>query len=421
MPGKVESTFPARPGSEVLHALLSPDGATLAVAKKSGVVSLLRSGDGSGPRELPGSGKDPLSCLSFMPDGKTLTTGHGSGIIQFWNVADLRLSRTLKVADSAVVSLAFSSRGSVLAVGSADHVARIFEIPSGKLLSTCTGHRKPVNPGTGLKAPEWAIRSLALSLDGKVLVTASNDGTARLWDTATGVSRGVLEHDDPVTAVAFDFGGHFVFTACADGKLRAWDTATGKLRHTFRTDQKIPSDLTPLSLACSADGSYLAAVFGGRVECWDLQRILVFFRKFDQALSKGYDTCAFSVRSPAWLCSRRPSRVRGDGPRDNQTENVREIPPPGISVSAEDRDSLRKALDELSKDIESLGKTLKPALRELLSDVEVYPKAVRYALELNEFYRPIEVKIAHALLAQGRQRAEALRAGKALGRPRRGW
>jgi hypothetical protein len=70
-------------------------------------------------------------------------------------------------------------------------------------------------------------------------------------------------------------------------------------------------------------------------------------------------------------------QLYADGPRDNLADNVRPIPPKGIAISDEDRDNLRKGSDEVGKEIDSLRKTLKPALRELLPDVEVLYKEVR--------------------------------------------
>jgi pimeloyl-ACP methyl ester carboxylesterase len=102
-----------------------------------------------------------------------------------------------------------------------------------------------------------------------------------------------------------------------------------------------------------------------------------------------------------------------DGPGDNLPDKVRPIPPRGVSVGKKDREALREGLDELGKEIEALGKTLAPALRELLPDVEVMHKAVRYALELGEFHKQGEIKEAFELLQEGRRRAEDLRAGKA--------
>src|SRR6266568_8066479 len=62
------------------------------------------------------------------------------------------------------------------------------------------------------------------------------------------------------------------------------------------------------------------------------------------------------------------------------------LPPPGPQLSAEDRKQLQAGLDELGKQIESLKKELKdrPNLLELLPDVEIFHKAVRFPLEYEE-------------------------------------
>ncbi len=81
---------------------------------------------------------------------------------------------------------------------------------------------------------------------------------------------------------------------------------------------------------------------------------------------------------------------------------------------------MRKGLDDVGKEIASLRMALKSPLRELLPDVEVLHKAVRNVLELDEFYRPGQLKIAEELLEQARGRAADLRAGTAAWTTARG-
>src|SRR5947208_17174658 len=74
--------------------------------------------------------------------------------------------------------------------------------------------------------------------------------------------------------------------------------------------------------------------------------------------------------------------LRADGPADNQPDNVRRVPPPGIPLPEADRTELQSATEELGREIEALRQALKskPALAELLPDVQIYHNAVRYAL-----------------------------------------
>src|ERR1043165_4639413 len=98
---------------------------------------------------------------------------------------------------------------------------------------------------------------------------------------------------------------------------------------------------------------------------------------------------------------------------ENALENVKPIPPPGITIPDTDRDELERGVSELGKQIESLQADLsgKPALLDLLPDVQIYHKAVDWALRYNEFYRTNEVQTARQLLTEGMARVKALHEG----------
>jgi hypothetical protein len=104
-----------------------------------------------------------------------------------------------------------------------------------------------------------------------------------------------------------------------------------------------------------------------------------------------------------------------DGPKDNIPENVRPIPPIGIEVTTEIRTKLEKGLANLESELEKTRKALtkKPEMLRLLPDVEVFAKAVRYALEGKQFYKKQEFEEAEKQLAQGMDRATSLRGGEA--------
>ncbi len=107
-----------------------------------------------------------------------------------------------------------------------------------------------------------------------------------------------------------------------------------------------------------------------------------------------------------------------DGPTDNAAEKVRPVPPKGAVIAEEDRAALTAGLDELTKAIAAAAdaQKAKPALLDLLPDVEVYAKAVRYALTYDEMYVEAkgrnDVVSAKAILTKGMERAKELRDGK---------
>ena len=90
-----------------------------------------------------------------------------------------------------------------------------------------------------------------------------------------------------------------------------------------------------------------------------------------------------------------------------QIVDLRPVPPPGITVSPEDRKDLEAGLKRLAQSIEQLqGKPLLP-------DVQIFHEAVRYALTYNEFFKQEDVYKAKELLRQGQMRAAELANGTA--------
>jgi dienelactone hydrolase len=107
--------------------------------------------------------------------------------------------------------------------------------------------------------------------------------------------------------------------------------------------------------------------------------------------------------------------VACDGPADNQPDRVRPIPPPGIELPQADRAEIDAGVAELGRAIEALRESLKskPALLDLIPDIQVYHKAVRYAIEYNEIFDLNEIATARSLIKQGLDRAAQLRDGQA--------
>ena len=82
-------------------------------------------------------------------------------------------------------------------------------------LLTLYGHRGPV-------------RSVAFSPDGRFILTASDDRTARVWDVKTGREVSVLRgHRKGLLSAAFSPDGSHMVTSGDDGTARVWDAGMG--------------------------------------------------------------------------------------------------------------------------------------------------------------------------------------------------
>lgn len=80
-----------------------------------------------------------------------------------------------------------------------------------------------------------AVNSVAFSPDGRLIGSASDDHTIRLWEATTGTERRVFQgHSDSVNIVAFSPDSRLIASASRDHTVRVWDTTTGTERRVFR-------------------------------------------------------------------------------------------------------------------------------------------------------------------------------------------
>ncbi len=116
----------------------------------------------------------------------------------------------------SVWSAAYSPDGTQIVTASDDRTARIWDTATGQEVRQLSGHTD-------------SVRSAAYSPDGAQIVTASDDGTARIWDAATGQEvRQLSGHTAWVNSAAYSPDGAQIVTASADGTARIWDAATGQ-------------------------------------------------------------------------------------------------------------------------------------------------------------------------------------------------
>jgi dienelactone hydrolase len=119
--------------------------------------------------------------------------------------------------------------------------------------------------------------------------------------------------------------------------------------------------------------------------------------------------------NPRALCQA-PADPDANAPAKSPAQNrtPKSLPPPGVAIPEKDRTELTAGAAELAKEIAVLKLAkLGGGMSALIPDVEIFHKAVDWALRYDEFYDVKQVATARTLLAEGKARAAALREGKA--------
>jgi eukaryotic-like serine/threonine-protein kinase len=219
------------------------------------------------------SGDEPLSILgfpplrlTFSPDGKRIVSadytgtiavrdaanggemltlqGVTGGVLHFWSDARKGYDRT-------VANVAVSPDGKRIVSGSLDRTLKVWDATSGRALTTIKGHSCPVY-------------CVACSPDGKHIASGGQDGMVTMWDLSTGRELAILRgHVGHVTSLAFSPDGRRIASGSDDNTIRVWDSAGGTALLTL-------FHATVTSVAFSPDGKRIA---GGStdhtIRVWD--------------------------------------------------------------------------------------------------------------------------------------------------------
>ncbi len=172
------------------------------------------------------SARVDLFGLLFDPSGKLLIAASHRGELLVLRAADLEQVATLLLPGLADVT--FSSDGRFLAAaGGAE--GRVWSTDSLQVAARRSGQessnarQRNAVPDQILHARhERRITSLAFDPTGSLLVTGSDDGTAAVWDLATGSKRTSMDHPASVRDVSFSADGRRVLSASSAG-ITIWE------------------------------------------------------------------------------------------------------------------------------------------------------------------------------------------------------
>ncbi len=257
---------------------MSPDQQWIATGGEDAGVVLISMKPNTKPISLRKHG-GPIRGLAFSPDSTLLaTTDNGeSSIVVVWDLTKRRPLERRKLIGhtSPITALAFSTDGrTLISAGSAkgDSNVRLWDVFTGQQIARLSGHNDSINGVVGLP-------------DGKSFVSASSDGTARVWQNTlrpADVAKLQDETMQRVVKATLSNAGDFMAWATNEGTVH-----TSMVRDTFsagRVQGRAPFTLESLppsntifevhSLAISNDGQHIAAGTSMGLAVWDIRKVL---------------------------------------------------------------------------------------------------------------------------------------------------
>ncbi len=193
--------------------------------------------------------------IDISPEGDRIVSASADKDVIVWSISGepiLKIQGHFGWVDEAI----FSADGTEVISASDDHTARIWDAGGGSNVRT-------VNLSDSLSDIVWTGD---YSSDGKLIVTASEDGNVAFVDPHTGKIVGKrLKHDCAVLVARFFGDDSRVLCSAADGNLYLWNVAARKLEKTIHAHKGIV-----WGLKFSPDGKQFATASEDRmVKIWD--------------------------------------------------------------------------------------------------------------------------------------------------------
>lgn len=242
-------------GGAITAFALSSDRQSLASASVDRTVRIWGLANGT-LRDVFEQHQSPVRALLF--NGEQLISGAQNGEIYIHTPLVLDSFRPITTQGETVWSLALGKDRTLLA-GGQDGIMRQWEIESGTLIATYTGH-------TGI------INAIAPAQRPGNVITASADGTLRLWNFYNDQFRIMAEDADPRQGGLFslDYNDGIILSGGAYGGLKLWDGLTGELD--TEADERITTSNTSIIKVAFIDQGQgiITASQDGSINYWDV-------------------------------------------------------------------------------------------------------------------------------------------------------
>lgn len=164
---------------------------------------------------LPDEEVPVVSAVALQPGGQLVATAGDDHIVRLWDVRTGKLVRELGGHDDWVTTISFCRDGSRLLTGGRDHRVIIWDAATGRQLGELGSHQQ-------------AITSIVFSRENDRVAITGFQSPLKVYDLATRKLLGQLACPcTDVRATAFSDDMRFLATAGRTGKLRVWDLQNG--------------------------------------------------------------------------------------------------------------------------------------------------------------------------------------------------
>jgi hypothetical protein len=215
----------------------------------------LRVWDANGePQKTLGGHSLQVTGVAFTPDGAFLASASTDGSARLWDRASGTVKASKEGFPKGAMCLAMSQDGKMAAVGAADPLIKILDLPSWQERWTLD------------RVHELEVRCAAFSPDGARLASGGNEGHVVVIELGSGRRLVLKGHTKGVIGIAFSPDGQWIASASYDGTLRRWDARSGALLGV------IQAHTSCMAVAFSPDGRLMAAGLGdGSVRFWNVE------------------------------------------------------------------------------------------------------------------------------------------------------
>lgn len=194
--------------------------------------------------------------IYISPDGNDLFVAHGNGKIEIWDQASGSLSETFQLNSTLMEE--FETDGTNLYVGTMEGELLVLD---------STG-----NISMRINVSEFALSSLAINQDSRLLYTGSYDNIIRVWDMRDwSLVKEIEEHKLPVNKLVLD--GNYLYSASGDASVKIWDKHTMTLIKTLTTHsdwRAARMEKYPIWEMLIVDNKVYTGHVSGSIRIWDL-------------------------------------------------------------------------------------------------------------------------------------------------------